>query len=51
MYLYSVKTKLLPGEMDRFGIRATQAVMEVCQEMEEVTPPICLFVTGNYSAT
>ncbi len=30
---YIVKKKLLPGELDRLGIRATQAVLQVCEEM------------------
>jgi hypothetical protein len=26
-----VKKKLLPGELDRLGVRATQAVLQVCE--------------------
>ena len=37
--------------MDRMGIRSTNAILEVCQEMEEYTPPVCLYVTTHYSAT
>ena len=33
------------------GVRATNAVMQVCEEMEEYNPPVCLYVTTNYSAT
>ena len=46
-----VKQKLLPGELNRMGIRATQSVLEVCQEMEEYNPPVYMFVTNHYSAT
>ena len=50
-FLYVVKKKLLPGEADRLGIKATQAILDVCEQMEEITPPICLYVTNNYSAS
>jgi hypothetical protein len=46
-----VKRKLLPGELDRLGVRATQAVLQVCEEMESYTPALCLYVTTHYSAS
>ena len=51
MDCYIVKKKLLPGELDRLGVRATQAVIEVCTLMESYSPPISLYVTTHYSAT